>query len=58
MKKLVSKPEKISLCQQCKGTGLLECSDGCSGGVCPGCEGSGRVWVACDMVIHIRPFVN
>lgn len=50
----VSKPEKIALCRECHGTGLipkqvLEVS-------CPLCAGSGRVLVSCELTLHIRPY--
>ncbi|MBQ9163766.1 MAG: molecular chaperone DnaJ [Bacteroidaceae bacterium] len=48
------KPEKIALCRECKGTGKLT-----GAGVqacCPNCCGSGRVYVSCEMKLHIRPY--
>lgn len=54
MIKYVTKPEKIALCRVCHGTGKVSKS-----GItqeCPNCDGSGRVLVACEMNIHVRPY--
>lgn len=56
MKKFISKPEKVALCLQCQGSGKTKSLDSSSSVTCPACQGSGRVWVSCDMVLNIRPF--
>ena len=57
MKKEVSKPEKVALCRECRGTGTLTVGKLFKEQVrCPHCEGSGRVFVSCEMTLHIRPY--
>ena len=57
MTKEVTKPEKIALCRECRGTGmvvegkLLKKSK-----PCPNCDGSGRVWVSYRMTLAVRPY--
>ena len=54
MKLTVKKPEKISLCRRCKGTGLVEVLGRHE--VCPQCKGSGRVIVSCTMELEVKPW--
>lgn len=57
MKKEVSKPEKVALCRECRGTGKLTVGKFVKEQVrCPHCEGSGRVFVSCRMSLDIRPY--
>ena len=57
MEKKVSKPEKIALCRECRGTGKLTVGKLFKEQVCcPHCEGSGRVYVSCRMTLDIRPY--
>ena len=57
MKSIVVKPEKISLCRECKGTGTVTAGKMIKKTVvCPQCEGSGRVLVACIMELDVRPY--
>ena len=54
LERTVTKPEKVSLCRECRGTGKvtkLGISRKCSN-----CDGSGRVLVSCEMKLHIRPY--
>lgn len=57
MQKVVKKPEKVALCQECGGTGSVE-----TGRVlkrketCPLCEGSGRVLVSGVTTLEIRAY--
>lgn len=50
------KKPKVALCRRCYGTGRLSDKDACAPGVCPQCEGSGRVTVSARMVYDIRPY--
>lgn len=50
----VSKAEKVALCRECHGTGVVT-KHGISVR-CPNCEGSGRVLVSCEMKLRIRPY--
>ena len=54
MRKEVTKPEKVSLCRECHGTGRVT-KLGISR-KCPNCDGSGRVLVSCVMTLEIRPY--
>lgn len=54
MRREMTKPEKIALCRECHGTGILP-TPGVSR-ECPNCEGSGRVIVSCQMTLDIRPY--
>lgn len=55
----VEKSPKISLCRTCCGTGKIKKCDYSTFpiyGVCPQCEGSGRVTVSAKMTLDIRPY--
>ena len=52
--KKVVKPEKLSVCRVCGGTGSVSVFG--LQRVGPNCEGSGRVAVSCEMTLHIRPY--
>ena len=59
MKKDVIKPTKVAICRGCGGTGYRQVphSDGSLHRVrCSHCEGSGRVWVSCKLLLDIRPY--
>lgn len=59
MNKKVYKPVKVALCRGCDGTGYQQVpqSDGSLHRVCCSlCEGSGRVWVSCKLLLDIRPY--
>lgn len=58
MKRKISRPPKVALCRECKGTGQVY-TDYSTFNVpkcCPQCEGSGRVTVSCEMELDIRPY--
>lgn len=50
----MTKPEKIALCRECHGTGMVATSGPSER--CTNCDGSGRVLVSCEMKLHIRPY--
>ena len=54
MIKGVTRPEKVALCRECHGTGKVT-KLGFSK-TCPNCDGSGRVFVSCQMTLSIRPY--
>lgn len=57
MEKKVTKPEKVALCAECHGTGSVTVGKFLKERVkCPHCGGSGRVYVSCEMTLHIRPY--
>ena len=57
MRQSVTKEPKVALCRRCRGTGRdLSGEAPFGGGVCPQCEGSGRVTVSCEMTLDIRPY--
>lgn len=55
----VEKPSKVALCRVCHGTGRIKTGNYSTiptYGVCPQCEGSGRVTVSAKMTLDIRPY--
>lgn len=61
MIKSIKKSARISLCQQCHGTGLWKHADSGDPSVviaerCPQCLGSGRVTVSVEARYDIRPW--
>ncbi len=57
MIKEVVKPEKVALCRECHGTGVVTVGKLLrKQKACPQCEGSGRVLVSCEMKLDIRPY--
>lgn len=57
MKKAITRPPKVALCQMCKGTGIVATeAPQRYPEPCPQCEGSGRVTVSCEMTLDIRPY--
>lgn len=57
MKREIVKPAKIALCRRCRGKGeVADRYTGIGNTICPQCQGSGRVVVACEMKINIEPY--
>ncbi len=68
MKKTVEKPEKVSICRMCGGTGTVSRAVKpaprfwgvkkrvVEHDVCPQCGGSGRVMVSAVIELDIRPY--
>lgn len=56
MKREISRPPKVALCQVCKGSGRVPGDEEGETHTCLQCEGSGRVTVSCEMILDIRPY--
>lgn len=52
MKTEVNRPPRVAICQDCRGTG----ESPLGAGICPQCEGSGRVIVSSVTTLKIRPY--